>query len=62
MIFHAAWKQHGRAAGPIRNEEMLFLGRPDGVLAMPGDKGTRHMVDIASREGVPVWAPYGVSR
>lgn len=39
----ADWKKHGRAAGPIRNSQMLDE-RPDIVVAFPGGKGTADMV------------------
>jgi hypothetical protein len=41
--FHAVWSQHGRAAGPIRNQRMLNLGKPDLVVAFPGGNGTSDM-------------------
>lgn len=48
----------GRAAGPIRNGEMLAEGRPDLVVAFHLDiarsRGTRDMVNRALRAGVPV--------
>ena len=49
----AQWDKHGRAAGPIRNQEMLNLINPgyDGVIAFPGGAGTRNMVDIARDKG-----------
>lgn len=64
-VFPADWKQYGKSAGPIRNEEMLrFLRRrmDDGhtglVLAfhpnIDASKGTRHMTGIAKRAGIPV--------
>jgi predicted Rossmann-fold nucleotide-binding protein len=42
------------AAGPRRNARMLREGRPDLVVAMPGDKGTADMVRRARRAGVKV--------
>jgi ribA/ribD-fused uncharacterized protein len=52
--YWADWKLHGPAAGPIRNEEMLLRGKPDGVLGLPGGTGTAHMCRIAEAAGVPV--------
>ena len=46
-VFHADWKRHGKAAGVIRNQEMLVDGDPDIVLAFPGGRGTEHMVKVA---------------
>jgi len=63
--FPADWNAHGRAAGPIRNQEMLDVlldlsqtGARIAVLAfhndLAGSKGTKHMVGIARKAGVPV--------
>lgn len=52
--FPADWQKHGRAAGPIRNEQMLRDARPDMVIAFPGGRGTAHMVRIAREAGVKV--------
>lgn len=49
----ADWNKHGRAAGPIRNAEMLDEN-PDLVLAFPGGTGTADMVRRAKARGVPV--------
>lgn len=38
------WKKQGRAAGPIRNRRMVVEGRPDEVIAFPGDSGTENMI------------------
>jgi len=64
MRFPADWSRHGRAAGPMRNDEMLFSGRPDGVCAFPngprGERsGTADMVRKARIAGLPVWFPLG---
>jgi ABC-type Fe3+-hydroxamate transport system substrate-binding protein len=48
------WDKHGRAAGIIRNKEMLEEGKPDLVIAFPGGRGTDNMVSIALKAGVPV--------
>jgi predicted polyphosphate/ATP-dependent NAD kinase len=50
----ANWKKHGRAAGPIRNAEML-RHNPSLVIAFPGGKGTADMVAKARRAKVEVW-------
>lgn len=49
----ADWKQHGRAAGPIRNQHMVSLGA-DILIAFPGGKGTADCVRRAERAGIPV--------
>lgn len=52
--FPAQWDVHGRAAGPIRNQQMLDEGKPDLVVSCPGGNGTAHMVRIAKKAGVKV--------
>lgn len=51
----ADWDKHGKAAGPIRNQEML-MNDPDVVLAFHNDlknsKGTKDMVRRAIRAGI----------
>jgi hypothetical protein len=53
----AEWDKFGRAAGPIRNQQMLDEGKPDLVLAFHPDisksKGTADMVRRAQKAGVP---------
>ncbi len=51
MKFRADWQSHGRAAGPIRNQQMLDEG-PDMVVAFPGGRGTADMVRRARAAGV----------
>lgn len=55
-VFPADWKNNGKAAGPIRNIEMLEVFEPDMVLAFPigESRGTYHMIDIAKKAGVKV--------
>ena len=52
--FRANWKEHGKAAGPIRNQSMLDYGKPDLVIAFPGGRGTADMVRRAKKAGVLV--------
>jgi len=52
--FPAKWKLRGRAAGPIRNQEMIDEGRPDFVVAFPGGRGTSDMKKRAKKAGLPV--------
>ena len=64
-VYEADWEQHGKAAGPIRNRDMLCKEmyqdsseRLDLVLAFSVDleksKGTKDMVFVANRHGIPV--------
>lgn len=52
--YPADWKTHGKAAGFIRNQQMLDEGKPDLVVAFPGGKGTADMVKRAKKAGVKV--------
>jgi len=56
--YPAEWDKYGRAAGPIRNMKMLKLGA-DLVVAfhdnLAASRGTKHMVSIAEKAGIPVW-------
>lgn len=56
-VYNAAWKEHGRRAGPLRNQRMLDDGKPDGVVAFPGGSGTADMITRARRVGLTVWEP-----
>jgi hypothetical protein len=57
-VFQAKWNLYGKAAGPIRNQQMLTEGNPDLVLAfhdnLAESKGTKDMVNRAKRAGIPV--------
>lgn len=52
--FEADWDKHGKAAGPIRNKQMLDEGKPDLVVAFDGGIGTANMVKQARAAGVEV--------
>lgn len=49
----ADWKKYGRAAGPIRNREMLE-SNVDLLIAFPGGKGTFNCFMTAKSIGIPV--------
>lgn len=51
---YADWEEHGKAAGPLRNQRMLDVWHPDIVVAFPGGRGTADMVNRARRASVPV--------
>lgn len=54
----ANWKKYGKAAGPIRNKEMLDMGA-NAVYAfhqnIGNSKGTKDMIDQAKTRGIPVF-------
>jgi len=52
--FPADWDRYKKRAGFIRNDQMLKEGNPHAVIAFPGGVGTRMMVGLARRAGVPV--------
>ena len=59
LEFPANWKKYGKAAGPIRNKQMLEEGKPDKVYAFYTDKansrGTKNMVKQSRKAGKEVW-------
>ena len=57
IAYRANWRKYGKAAGPIRNAQMLLEGKPDLVIAFPGGRGTADMVRQAHEHGVPVVFP-----
>jgi hypothetical protein len=54
VVYRADWAKHGRAAGPIRNRQMLDEGRPTLVVAFPGGRGTADMIRRARSAGIEV--------
>lgn len=50
--FHAKWSAQGRAAGPLRNAEMLSRGDAEMVVAFPGRRGTLDMLRQAKAAGL----------
>lgn len=53
-VYPADWPRYGKAAGPMRNQQMVDEGKPDVVLAFPGGRGTADMVRRAKAAGVRV--------
>lgn len=54
-VFPADWKTHGKAAGPIRNEQMGDYA--DFLVAVRKDnsRGTTHMINYMKKLGKPVF-------
>lgn len=54
QAFPADWNKFGKAAGPIRNLQMLKEAKPDRVVAFmfPNSRGTKHMVESAKKAGI----------
>ena len=56
--YPADWEKHGKAAGPLRNQEMIDAG-PDVVLAFTYNleeaKGTKDTVTRARKANIPVF-------
>ena len=56
--YPALWEVYGKAAGPIRNQQMLDEGQPEYVIAfhdsLSTSKGTADMVRRAKRDNLPV--------
>lgn len=54
--YPANWDKYGKAAGPIRNKQMLDEGKPDLVIAFlaKDSKGTANMIKQAKEAGVEV--------
>lgn len=50
--FPAEWDKYGNMAGRIRNGVMLREGRPELVIAFPGNRGTANMIRQARNAGI----------
>jgi len=57
-VFKADWNKYGKAAGPIRNKQMLDEGQPNVVVAfhdaLENSKGTLDMVSRARKSEINV--------
>lgn len=56
LDYPANWDKYKKAAGPIRNTQMLKEGKPDLVVAFMAQdsRGTKNMVEQATKAGVEV--------
>lgn len=50
--FPANWDKHGKAAGPIRNQQMIDEGYPTAYHAFPGGNGTADMVRRCQKHNI----------
>ena len=55
ILFPANWKKYPLIAGFLRNEDMLNIATH--LIAFWDNKssGTKHMIEIAKKKGIPVW-------
>jgi hypothetical protein len=51
--FPADWKQYGRKAGPMRNQQMAEYAQA--VCLFEGGRGTASMFNIATNEGLEIY-------
>lgn len=49
----ANWTRHGKAAGSLRNKDMVNIG-PHFCVAFPGGRGTVDAVEQCQQAGIPV--------
>lgn len=58
--FPAEWERYGKAAGPIRNEQMADEAAPDGgCILFQGNRGTDDMRRRAKKHGLQIWERQG---
>lgn len=55
ILFPANWKLYPRAAGFLRNEDMLSIATHLIAFWDGKSSGTKHMIDIAQEKGILVW-------
>ena len=59
LAFPANWKRYNKAAGPIRNQQMIDEGKPTRLLAFHTEieqsTGTKDMVTRALKAHIPVY-------
>jgi hypothetical protein len=62
--YAANWAKYKRAAGPIRNRQMIEEGKPNMGVAFPGGRGTENMKEQLKKAGIPVHVvvPVGYKR
>jgi hypothetical protein len=55
LPYPAKWELYKKAAGGIRNQQMLCEFNPDLVLSFPGGSGTFDMTKRAAKIGKVIW-------
>lgn len=55
VTHRARWRELGKTAGPIRNQEMLDMWKPDCAVAFPGGRGTDDMYKRTQDAGVKMY-------
>lgn len=53
-VSRSQWRRVGNGAGPLRNQRMIDEGKPDLVIAFPGNRGTADLIRRAKAAGIPV--------
>lgn len=56
LTYGVDWEKHGKAAGPIRNREMLAKNSDAIVVPFPGGRGTANCVNEAIRANMRVYS------
>lgn len=56
-VYNADWAKYGKAAGVLRNQQMLDESKPDTVIAFAGGRGTFDMIRRARSAGIKVIFP-----
>lgn len=55
VLFPANWEKYPRIAGFLRNEDMLSIATHLIAFWNGKSSGTKHMIEIAKKKGIPVW-------
>lgn len=57
-LFHADWRTHKMAAGPIRNRQMAQYA--EALVLFPGGRGTASMQQEARKNGLKIFLARGI--
>lgn len=52
--YPADWDKYGKAAGPIRNQQMVDLADALIVIRFPESRGSKDILNRAKKKGIPV--------